>query len=66
MFFKGGGTVSTPIQVRDVVDDPPHGQIPERVLAKSHQEDYRDTAKLTGGWKFGVPTAGYRNGGVGV
>ena len=56
--FQGGGAGGTPIWVRDVVDNPLHGQIPGGLSAQSRQVDYRDTAKAMGGWELGLPTSG--------
>ena len=63
--FQGGGSYNTPIWVGDVGDYPPHGQVPGYFSEQIRQADYRETAKATGGWELGVPTAGYIYGGGG-
>ena len=52
MFFQGGGADGgaggTTVWVRDVVDDPPHGQGPGEFSSQSQQADYGKIADVTG------------------
>ena len=65
-FFQGGGAGGTPILVGDMGDEPPHGQRHGVFSAQSHQADYGEKSKATGGSERGVTTTGDSDGGGGV
>ena len=46
--FQGSGAGGPPIRVRDVGDDPPHGQVPGKFPKYIFQTNYGDTSKATG------------------
>ena len=63
--FQGGSVVGSFIQVRDVVDEPPHGTGPGKLPAQGRQLDNGYASEATVLWKLVVPTAVYSNGGGG-
>ena len=65
-FSRGSDAGGTPIWDGDVGNGPPHGQGPGDFSAQSHKADFGDTAKATGGWYLGLPTAGDSDGEGGV
>ena len=59
------GTGGSSIRVRDVGDDPLHGNPPGKFPEQVHQADYGEASEATGGWELVVTTAGDRDGGGG-